>query len=472
MPSLSTGLHNSAQVLRGARRPATIKTYVTGGVTRRPTAVYLHDTASLTAGYDVDPGAVARAHIISIVGGAIEFDGREVSLDTEENGNHIDLDLLANMLCAANPDCPEYYVAAVPRYDMPSTKQEAKALGVNYTVQLTSTGEWTLRYFLGSECEAMTCGGSMAELEKKILNDCITCEERRAYYKCKAAMDKMGDPSCRPSMLCIRGVSFVLLDTCPQNTYCCDTIGGLSDCEFKALMATIGDTKSIFLEPIDTGTDAVTTSGYYTIEIGGTGEFYTSNSSYHNNVGSNYGDGNGPGTKLAKIKSLTVYPDIASAQACIGGQTIMYPETQEDIDKQLRIFTTPLPDDPCATPCGLGWDPTTMVATAQEYELCCSLPYDRQGDKPEIRRTLTKRDADLPFMGIINPIYNTGSNVSLRFPHASTSSPMTFYADPVPLFKFSLSNVDTTIDPPEVTIDPNSLEYEFGYLFDGAVSNP
>lgn len=476
MPSYSPGIHFTNQVLRGARRPATIKTYVYGLV-QTPSTIFLHGDGLVVdeTNYNTETNP-ARAHIISLAGGSIEFDGYSFELDTNTFNNHINLDLIANLLCPDRGGSPEYILAAVPMYDEPISKAEAIERGLDWYLQLSPSGEWVAKYFMGEDCDgALGCAGGFQQLEKLVLSGCATCEQQKAYYRCAEALQKMGMPNCHSDMLCIKGVNYVLFETTPQSNRCCN-VGDLTSCDWQELAATSGTMAGRTLMPSpDSAVDPVTTEGYYTIGLssGGPWEFYTSNSSFHQGVGSDYGDGNGPGTDLSRLHSITIYRDIDAAMECRDARVLMYPSSVEEIDRFITKLTTPLPADPCEEPCGLGWDPDTLVTSVKEFEVCCSLPVGQRGDHPHIRKTITKRDATVPFLGLVNPIYFEDLGMSLRVPKPmSTGSALTYYADPVPLFRFRLEDVDKTVDPPTVTIDLESIVPMWGYMSGASYTNP
>jgi len=497
MPSLGYGLMNSAQVLWGARKPGTIKTYVTSGVIESP-RVFLHNATTLAAamasGNDwatQTQQALTDAHIISFVGGAIEFDGKRFTLDTgpapadgginNVGNSNIDLDLLSDYLCVGEP-CPEYVLAAVPRYDEPASQAEAEAMGVNYFITMTSQGEFEATFFTSSSCNFSACKyGSFYALEQAVRNGCASCEDAQAYYDC------VGERDCPTLMLCIRGVAFVLAEVCDMSN-CCNPAQNLNRCQFEQLIATYGGLPSIRLRPIttaDTGTPpdpGVTDEGVYTLnEFFGsttntqpfTGDTVTggSNSSFRNGVGIDYGNGNGPGSELWRIQSIEFYPSSNLATGCEQGKSLMYPSSMSEVRDFVNILTAPLGTDPCNPTCGHGWSEADIRIIAREYEMpCCDTPPTQQGDQPELRRMITKQQtgaAGPSWLGRINPLYKQSRGASLRLPYRPSASALHWYADPVSLVRFRISDIDPDDDPlttPNVVIDTTSVTYQVRHL--------
>lgn len=456
----STGISSINQIFQGGRRPGVVKPYIDGFVKQKAN-LFLHGDGITVdeTNYNTDTNP-ARAHIISLEGGLIDFDGRVFTLDTQEHGSHINLDLIAPHLCAKTGEAPEYILAAVPSYDEPMSVSEAQAAGLNWYLTQECNGEFVTNYFLDPECESIVaCSGGFTSLKRRVMDGCATCEEIKAYNKCAEAREEMEMPRSVDT-LCMRGVSFVLLEVKAQNTYCCDT-GDLDDCELKKLIASGSTVAGKTLTPAITGIDAVTTAGFYTIGLSDAGpwEFYTSNSSFHQGVGYDYGDGSGPGTNFNRIFSITVYKDITAANECRDGRVISYPGSVADIDRAISKYIAPLAVDPCSESCGLGWDPDTMVAVVREIKLDCVLPRAERGDKPKVYRTITKAEGHYNFLGIVNPIYRGNCLHSYQINYTNHHlSPLTKWATPVPLVKFSLSAVNKVAIPPTVTIDPTSIE--------------
>lgn len=500
MPSLSTGLINSNQVLAGARRLGTTMPYVVGGVTQAPRFV-LHDPATLTAAmvnsatWSASQTTSTTPNIISLVGGAIEFAGNTFSLDTgpvpganTSNNLNIDLDYLFSQLCVKSSSGADYILAAVPRYNEPMTQAEAEAMGVDYFLALTPSGEFIAHKFMDPKCLANICEvGGWMQLKQRIMDGCASCQDMELFNSCN------DDNLCGPSMLCIKGVAFILAEVQDVGN-CCNPLNNYSKCEFERLKATLFNIDSIRLSPDPiantAGTDLGSTDpGIYTLN-----EFFGSlavpipfpldttasagtNSSYYGvpSIGSDYGDGNGPGTQLWKISSITFYPNIDEALNCGEGRTLQAPTDLAEVKAFLARLTYVNPNlNPCEpNQCGLGWNEADIRLVAREYDLsCCSQPQADQGNHPQIRRFITKRDAiGAGWLGRVNPIYTDQASLSPRFGMHTSSFAMHLYANPVPLLKFSIKEkidpvapaIDGVSDPQaNVIIDPTSLQVVSG----------
>ena len=496
MSFLSTGFFNPNQVLAGARRLGTIMPYVVGGVVQPPRFV-LHDTTTLAAAMADYPTWLASQttsaapHIISLVGGSIEFGGNTFPLDTgpvpganTSNNVNIDLDYLFSVLCVRTTGAPEYILAAVPRYNEPMSQAEAEEMGLNYYLSLTSSGEFVARKFMDPRCAANLCEvGGWMQLKQRIMDGCATCEDMELFNSCN------DENLCEPSMLCIKGVAFILVEI-QQIGNCCNPLNNFTRCEFEKLKATLFSLDSLKLSPDPVANTAGTDPGSTDPDVYTLNEFFGSvavptpfpldttgtqgtNSSFFGvpSVGTDYGDGNGPGTQLWKISSITFYPTLEEALNCGMGRTLQAPSDMEEVRAFLARLTYSNPDaNPCdPNMCGLGWDEAEIRLVAREYDLsCCSQSQMDQGNYPQIRRYITKRDAvGAPWLGRVNPVYSDQVAMSPRLGLSTASYAMHLYANPVPLLKFSIMQkvdpaapaTDGISDPQaNVIIDPASLQ--------------
>lgn len=501
MPSLSTGLITTNQVLKGARRLGTNMPYVVGGVLQSPRVV-LHDTTTLTAAmadsatWQASTTTSATPHIISLVGGAIEFASNTYTLDTGPTtglnsiGNlNIDLDYLYDQLCVKQGGAPKYILAAVPRYDEPMTQQEAEEMGVGYFISLTPSGEFVVNEIVSSQSQVNICElGGWDQITWRVLNGCATCEDMELYNQRSISF-------C-PLSFCIRGVAFILTEI-NEIGNCCNPMMNYSKCEFEQLRATAISIDSIKYKP-QVGARVVNgvtmdpgsiDPGVYTLnEFFGTVQVPTpfagdttgtsgTNSSYFNsNTGSDFGDMNGPGSQVWKVSSITFFPNLDASMNCESGVTMQNPSSLEEV----KAFVAKLTYNsgvinPCepTTICGLGWDENEIRLTAREYDLgCCRQPAANQGNYPQIRRFITKENAlGARWLGRVNPLYSAQSVISQRVAMGSHSHALHLYADPVPLLKFSIKEkvsvaagmIDAVADTQaNIVIDPESIELMSG----------
>lgn len=481
MPSLSTGLLNNSQVLAGARTLAASSPYVIGAVLQAPRVV-LHDATTLAAAlasptaWNASTTTAATPNIISFVGGTVEFGGMVFPLDTgpatgaNKVGNvSIDLDYLYSQLCVKSPVCPEYIVAAVPRYDEAMTEQEARARGLSYYLSLSSTGEFVARRVINEACMATFCGaGGIEGLYMKYINGCADCDEMAVLFDCL-------NDTCSKGM-CIKGVAFILAEVCPTGN-CCSGSVNYSKCELEQILATLPSVNSVRLYPqVGTfGTDTgVTTAGMYTLnEFFGTTTTPTpfpddltgtagSNSSYLGSpsIGSDFGAGNGPGSQLYRLQSISFFKDEAALANCDSPVVIQSPSSMSQVNATIAklIFADPN-TNPCVINCGYDWDPNEIRIVAREYDLsCCNFNPTSQGAYPKINKFITKRDAiGAPWLGRINPAYSEDAQVSLRLPNVSSGGgALHYYANPIAIAKFSIKTLVPPVAPATAVTDPAS----------------
>jgi hypothetical protein len=480
MPSLSTGLINNSQVLVGARTLAASSPYIPGAVLQAPRVV-LHDPITLAAAmasataWNASTTTSATPNIISFVGGSIEFGGMVFPLDTgpatgsNKVGNvSIDLDYLYSQLCIKNTVCPEYIIAAVPRYDEAMTEQEARARGLSFYLSLASTGEFVARRVINEACMGTYCGaGGIEGLYMKYINGCADCDEISVLFDCL-------NDTCSKGM-CIKGVAFILAESCPASN-CCSSSANYTKCELEQILATLPSVQSVRLFPRvgAFGTDiGVTTAGMYTLnEFFGTVATPTpfpddttgtagSNSSFLGSpsIGSDFGEENGPGSQLYRLQSISFFKDEAAVNSCDSPVVIQSPSSMAQVNATIDRLTFVDPNtNPCVVNCGYGWDANEIRIVAREYDLsCCNFDPTNQGHYPKISRYITKRDAiGAPWLGRVNPAYSEDSQISLRLPNVSSGGgALHYYANPIGIMKFSIRSLTAPVAPNTAVTDPN-----------------
>lgn len=378
------GLLNTHQLLSGARRPGTIKTYVTSLVKERP-------TITAPAGGQV-----------TMTGGIVEFDGRDWSLD----GLSIDFDLAAPLLKSNT----EYVIAAVPKYEEPIDKATAEAAGLNYYItQDPTTKEFYASYFMPSAVEASVLPyGGWDALQKKAFTVGISGAEKLAFDQFSEELSKLSDPRFTGKLMNIKGVEFILAEVYPQdNSGVPDRTLVMDEGEFTYFLSSQGFVPS----------NRLTTQYTITDPVAGTGTFFTA------------ATGGGlpvpPSQKMYRLSSIHLYKDAPSAAANInpfplGGTTA------NDLIEAYDFVTAPSPD-------GLGW--TTVYAVAYEYYMPSFMGLGHVGYEDGVVRFITKEQVRA--YGRVNPIYLHDSFAPLRVGgiRAMARPALMWYADPASLVK-------------------------------------
>lgn len=384
------GLLNTHQLLSGARRPGTIKTYVTSLVKERPEAA-------------------ATAGSLSLTGGLIEFDGRDWSLDS-----------LTFDLTAAAPylkSNTEYVVAAVPAYDEPLSKVDAETnpvyagKGINYYVsQQTGSLEFYATHFMPSAVEASVLPyGGWNALQKKAWTVGLEPAEKLVFDKYSSELEKLADPRFTGRLMPVTGVQFILAEVYPQdNSSSPDKTLTMSKTEFEFFLSGQGFVPSERLEP----------AAPYTITdpIARTGTFYTDTTA-------TTGLPVAPGEKMYRLNSLIIYSSAADALT----NTNPFPvagSTDMDLTEAYNFVTAAAPD-------GLGW--TDVFAVAYEYFMPSYMALGHTGYELGITKFITKEQ--VRSFGRVNPVYLEDQLKSFRVPNAGEARPaLMWYADPASLF--------------------------------------
>lgn len=386
------GLLNTHQLLSGARRPGTIKTYVTSLVKERPVAA---DTAGT----------------LSLTGGLIEFDGRDWSLD----GLTFDLTAAAPYLKSNT----EYVVAAVPAYDEPLSKTDAETnplytgKGINYYVtQDPNSLEFYATHFMPSEVEASVIPyGGWNALQKKAWTVGLEPAEKLVFDKYSSELEKLADPRFTGKLMPITGVQFILAEVYPQdNSSSPDKTLSMSKAEFEFFLAGQGFVPSERLVP----------TAPYTITdpVAKTGTFYTDTTATTGLPGV------APGEKLYRVATIALYSSAANAESNINPFPVA---GANDIDlAEAYNFVT------AVAPNGLGW--TDVFAVAYEYYMPSYMSLGHTGYEFGITRFITKEN--VRSFGRVNPVYLEDQLKSFRVPNAGRARPaLMWYADPASLFR-------------------------------------
>lgn len=379
------GLLNTHQLLSGARRPGTIKTYVTSLVKERPV------TTAATGG------------IVSFAGGIIEFDGKDWSLD----GLSINLDLAAPLLVSNT----EYVIAAVPKYLEPIDKTTAVTAGLRYYVyQNPTTKEFYAGYFMNPaiEASAIQYGGYNA-IQKKAFTIGLSGAEKLVFDQYSEELQRMSDPRYTGKLMGITGVELILAQVYPQdNSSSPDRTLRMTESEFTYFLSSQGFVPSARLTTTFTVTDPVA----------GTGTFYTAST------------GGGlpvpPSQKMYRFSSVALYKDAASAAANINPFPLSG-VTQNDMIEAHDFVTAASPD-------GLGWGPT-VYAIAYEHYMTSYTALGHEGYEDGVVRFITKEQVRA--YGRVNPIYLDDTFFPARVGGigAKAKSALMWYADPAALAK-------------------------------------
>jgi len=515
MPSLS---HNTEFLMRHARTLGTIRTYVPGGVAIAPDAVILHDTASLDIAiggvYDtarLDPAnraaweaqlaayvPPATAHIISFLGGVMEFGAREYTLDSGPminagdtfHSQAIDLEEIWDLLSTGS-----YVLAAVPDYGEPKLPAEATALGLDYYITRDGNGEFTLQYaedpFVANE---VAKAGGYSRLQSLMLNGTATPIQRQALYRIANSRVMMD--------ICIKGVRYILQKVADA-PLCCnggvnyslDTIRFMSNTSMEVpgapFTTTLQDGTNAFgltadfgglidgVYPIATFFAGAPVSPNVTLIPGEpVATVANANISYIRGVGPDFGPpdvaegdpSNGPGSELGYLKGITFYETQRDAELRINGRTLVEPQSYEEIEAFMAYLMQSPGDDPCNVCMGLGWE-TVAFATASFFDLsnACSAPQSAQGIHPLdlgffTANNVTSFGPDIEWLGRVNPIYSQGSNIPIYAPSVGGSA-LHMHANPVPLIRFDILVDPAAVAPvPHVTILPESVTRSYRVL--------
>lgn len=515
MPSLS---YNTEFLMRHARTLGTIRTYVPGGVAIAPDAVILHDTASLDlaigGAYDVerlDPNnrpiweaqldayvAPAQAHIISFLGGVMEFGAREYTMDSgpmfvggdQFHSQAIDLEAIWDLLSTGT-----YILAAVPDYGEPKLPAEAAALGLDYYITRDSNGEFNLQYSEDPMIAGIVAAaGGYSRLQSLMLNGTATPLQRQALYK-MANSRVMID-------MCIKGVRFILqkIEDAPL---CCNggvnyslgVISSMRNSSFEVpgspFTTTLEDYTNAFglisqhgglidgVYPIATFFAGAPISPNTTLIPGEpVPGVINANISYLRGVGPDFGPlgtvignaSNGPGSELGYLKGITFYESLRDAELRINGRTLVEPKSYQEIEAFLTYLMAQPGDNPCDPCSGLGWE-TVAYATGTFFDLtkACYASQAEQGIHPIDLGFITANNIvsfgpDIPWLGRVNPIYSQAGNIPIYAPNMGASA-LHMHANPVPIIRF-----DITVDPlavapdTHVTIIPESVTRNFRIL--------
>lgn len=385
------GLLNTHQLLSGARRPGTIKTYVTSLIKERPVATDTSGTLSLS-------------------GGLIEFDGRDWSLDT-----------LTFDLSAAAPylkSNTEYVVAAVPAYDEPLSKVDAETnpiyqgKGINYYVtQESGSLEFYATHFMPSEVEASVLPyGGWNALQKKAWTVGLEPAEKLVFDRYSSELEKLADPRFTGRLLPITGVQFILAEVYPQdNSSSPDKTLSMTQTQFEFFLSGQGFVPSERLTP---------TTPYTILDpVAKTGTFYTDTTA---TIGL---PGVAPGSKMYRLATVALYSSAANAETNVNPFPVAG-ATDMDLTEAYNFVTA-------AAPNGLGW--TNVFAVAYEYYMPSYMALGHTGYEFGINRFITKEQ--VRSFGRVNPIYLEDQLKSFRVPNAGEARPaLMWYADPASLF--------------------------------------
>jgi hypothetical protein len=385
------GLLNSHQILSGARRPGTIKTYVTALVKERPEPTIAVDT-------------------LTLAGGVIEFDGRDWSLDALE----FDISGAAPFLKANT----EYVVAAVPAYLEPLSKVDAETnplyagKGINYYVsQDVTSKEFYATHFMPSEVEASVIPyGGWNALQKKAFTIGLEPAEKLVFDRYSSELEKLADPRFTGRLVPIAGVEFMLVEIYPQdNSSSPDKSITMTKGEFEFFLAGQGFVPSEMLRP--------TTPYTITDPLLKTGTFYTDTTATTGLPGV------APGAKMYRLATVNLYASALDAESNINPFPVAG-ANDNDLAEAYAFVTA-------ATPDGLGW--TNVFAVAYEYFMPSYMALGHTGYECGITRFITKEQ--VRSFGRVNPVYLEDQLKSFRVPNAGEArSALMWYADPASLF--------------------------------------
>lgn len=396
------GLLNSHQILSGARRPGTIKEYVTSLVKERPVP---------TLGTDD----------VTLAGGVVEFDGRDWSLDTLV----FDLSVAAPYLKSNT----EYVVAAVPSYDEPLSKVDAETnplytgKGINYYVQQDAVSkEFYASHFMPSAVEASVAAyGGWNALQKKAFTVGLNGPEKLVFDRYSEELNKLADPRFTGKLMPITGVEFILVEVYPQdNSSSPDKSLTMNQSEFEYFLSGQGFVPSQILEP----------GAPYSITdpVGRTGTFYTDTTATSGLPGV------APGDKMYRLSSVSLYSSAANAASNINPFPVAG-ANDNDLTEAFNFVTAAAPD-------GLGW--TDVFAVAYEYYMPSYMALGHTGYEDGIVRFLTKEQ--IRSFGRINPVYLEDQLKNFKVPNAGEARPaLMWYGDPASLFKIRTGTCTPTV---------------------------
>jgi hypothetical protein len=515
MPSLS---YNTEFLMRHARTLGTIRTYVPGGVAVAPESIILHDTATLTTAmggaYDVARLVPANRatweaqlaayvppadpHIISFLGGVMEFGAREYTMDSGPIVNNgdlfhsqvVDLEEIWDLLSTGS-----YILAAVPDYGEPKLPTEASNLGLDYYINRDSNGEFILQYAEDPVLASIVAAaGGYSKLQSLMLNGTATPLQKQALYK-MANSRVMID-------MCIKGVRYILQKVADA-PFCCN--GGVNYSLDTIRILTQGSIDlpgSPFTTTLATGASAFGLTANFGGLIDGVYPIATffagapaspnttlipgepvpavinANISYLRGVGPDFGPAgvaigaasNGPGSELGYLKGITFYESQRDAELRINGRTLVEPKSYEEIETFLA-FLMAQPGDNVCDPCsGLGWE-TVAFVTATYFDLTdsCYAPQSEQGIHPIDLGFITANNIisngpDIGWLGRVNPVYSQGSNIPIYAPGAGASA-LHMHANPVPIVRFDIEVDPAAVAPAtHVTIIPESVTRSYRIL--------
>lgn len=385
------GLLNSHQILSGARRPGTIKTYVTSLIKERPTPT------------------VDAAGTVTLDGGVVEFDGRDWSLD----GLVLNLDTSAAYLKSNT----EYVIAVVPKYDEPLSRTDAETnvaftgKGINYYIEQDSlTKEFYAKYFLPSAVEASVLPyGGWTALQLKAFKQGLIPAEKLVFDNFSEELNKLSDPRFTGKLMPITGVEFIVVETYPQdNSSSPDKTLQMTQADFEYFLSAQGMVPSKRLAP----------TAPYTITdaVAGTGTFYTTTTGGGLPIA--------PGSKLYRLSSIALYSSAANAATNTNPFPVGSP-TREDLIEAFNFVTEPSPD-------GLGW--TNVFAAAYEYYMPSYMSQGHTAYEDGVVQFITKEQ--VRSLGRINPVYLEQLMGPLRTSIKKNARPaLMWYADPAAIIK-------------------------------------
>lgn len=360
---------NSNQILAGARTKGGIKTYVGAEYVGVPTAV----VNGTTDGVDIT--------------GDVEFDGVVFPLE------NFDASVLDNVLVDGN-----YVLAAVPKYEEPSDRATAEALGLNYFVGQNSVGESIVHYFLPSIIEGqVVSAGGHNELSKRRAMGYATNLEIQLLNEYEDQLERLSDPRYTAHLLEPVGVKYIAKRIFAQdNRSRTDALVGLTNQQIELFIATqgyIAAERAVY----DFADAYVTTDN---------------------------------GNVLAKIRRAFAYLDAADAAADINAIEIRLDYKNGD------TLSSPVDLDGVAITLGAGATDYSSIAVFEYYQPTY-MSRGHEGTKPGIYDLYEVGDSNE--LGRINPLY-----LARDFEVARVSagrgmplSALTKYAYPLPVAKFT-----------------------------------
>lgn len=403
-------LMNSHQILKGARKPGLLDTYVVGLVATKPQITISGSS-------------------IQFAGGQMEFDGRLFPLE-----GTLDFNSFATML--PQPIAPSttstacYNVYAVPKYHEPLSRNDAEdpnkpyaAAGINYYVTTDpNSGESYLYYFISSYVEqAIRDGGGIDYLEFQMTRGTASGKERRLYELYYEEYNKITSPSFVGKDIFPVGTEFVLAQISPSPTIPDpDATDTMTESEFKYFSSSQSVMPTKMHQTV------------YTLTSPTTGTFFSGPVPTGFSI---------PGQKIWKMRTVVLYPSQADADANTNAYPITFPESLQDITEAYDYVTAPSPD-------GLGW--SGVYAMVWEYYVPAYMPQGQIGYNPQIHDFLTKRDHTI--LGRVNPIYMADAFKIPRICSGLSRRPaMMDYACPSALIQVCLTV--TAGSPPTVAVN-------------------